>query len=260
MYYAEPQADWSLGDIVIAPAGVFWAAGERPSTPYPPPAPPADGSRSVVHPLWLPPVLALPIPPPLIEGWLTRAVIVVDDCVLDKEFNALVDRLVDAGVPESQAEARARGDESLDPLVSITPLLRYEQLHAARADTVRQAGPVGYFPVVSSEEVDEGYIDFTRTFPVSRRLLWGPLAAMSEAARRVLRWKLAQFYALRNLSIDVEIMSALGKTITGVQVVLDNRDRLVVALQLDGGLSEIRLRQEPRRSEIPPGHLRGRPP
>jgi hypothetical protein len=200
------------------------------------------------------------LPAPVIEAWLTPAVIVADDCVLDKEFNAAVDRVIAEGVPEAEAETQAREDESLDPLVPVTPLLRYERLVAARPESVRHAQPIGYFPILESEEVDEGYLDFTRTVPVSRQLLWGPVAAMSEMTRRLLRWKLAQFYAVRNFSVDAEITAAIGRSITAVQVVLDNRDRLVVALELDDGQSELRLRQEPRRPAIAPGHQRGRPP
>jgi hypothetical protein len=132
-------------------------------------------------------------------------------------------------------------------------------LRYASEAAVRQAQPIGYFPVVGSDDVDQGYLDFTRTVPVSRRLLWGPAAALSEAARKILRWKLAQFYAVRNLSVDAEIMAAIGKTITAVRVVTDHRDRLIVDLELDQGAGELRLRQEPRRQQVPPGHHRGRP-
>ena len=107
--------------------------------------------------------------------------------------------------------------------------------------------------------MDEGYVDFTRIGPVSRQLLWGPAAALSAPARRILRWKLAQYLAFRNLSVDTEIMAATGKMITAVHVISDQKDRLVVDLELDHGTSQLRLRQEPRRTELPPGHTRGRP-
>jgi hypothetical protein len=256
LYYAAPQADWSLGDLVIVPAGVLWAQGERPSLPYPQPAPPPDASVSVVYDLW---TGSGDVPTPAIECWVTPAVIVVDDCVIDKEFNAFVDRRIREGAVEAEAIAEARTHPELDPLVPITPLLPYSRLRFANPQAVRQAQPIGYFPVVASDEVDEGYLDFTRTVAVSRRLLWGPAAAMSEPARRILRWKLAQFYAVRNFSVDAEIMAALGRTITAVRTVIDNRDRLVVDLELDHGASELRLRQEPRRPDLVPGHQRGRP-
>jgi hypothetical protein len=144
--------------------------------------------------------------------------------------------------------------------VPVAPILPYPQLRFTNPAAVRQAQPTGYFPILAwPGQVDEGYLDFTRTVPVSRQLLWGPAAALSESARRILRWKLAQFYAVRNLSIDAEIERAVGKTITAVRIVADQRDRLIVDLELNDGESELRLRQEPRRPTLPPGHQRGRP-
>ncbi|MGH7863027.1 MAG: hypothetical protein ACREOS_12410, partial [Candidatus Dormibacteraceae bacterium] len=157
------------------------------------------------------------------------------------------------------AEDEARADSSLDPLVPVAPISPYERLRFVNPTAIRQAQAVGYFPIVPwPDQVDEGYVDFTRITPVSRRLLLGPAAALSEPARRILRWKLAQFSAFRNLSVDAEIMAATGKKITGVHVVADQKDRLVVELDLDDGAGQLRLRQEPRRVDVPPGHQRGR--
>lgn len=255
-YYASPQDDWSLGDIVIVPTAVLWTAAERRPDVYPQPAPPPDGSASVAYAVW---VGGDPFPVPSIECWLTPAMIVVDDCVLDKEFNAVVEQRIRTGVPADQAEAEARDDLSLDPLVPVTPILPYRQARHLNVDAVRQAQPIGYFPIPAwPDQIDEGYIDFTRTVPVGRQLLWGPAAALSEPTRRILRWKLAQFYAVRNLSVDAEIARAVGKVITAVRTVSDQKDRLVVDLELNEGEDELRLRQEPRRPGVPPGHQRGR--
>jgi hypothetical protein len=255
-YYAPPQADWALGDIVVVPVGVLWKQGERPAEEYPQPAPPADGSASVVFPLWR----GLPqLPDPLIECWLTPAMIVVDDCVIDKEFNAFIERRISEDTSVADAETEARANVSLDPLVAVAPILPYRALRAVNEQAVRQGNALGYFPVIDSEEMDEGYVDFLRTVPVSRQLLWGPVAAISDPARRILRWKLAQFYGFRNLSVDAEIMAAIGKTITNVRVITDTKNRLVVDLELDGGAGQLQLRQEPRRTEIAAGHQRGRP-
>jgi hypothetical protein len=257
LYYAPPQEDWSLGDIVIAPTAVLWSAVERQAGPYPQPAPPPDGSTSITYQLWVEPGM---LPMPAIECWLTPAVIVVDDCVIDKDFNVQVEQRIREGVPVEEAEAEARADLSLDPLVPVTPILPYGRARSLNPQAVRQAQAVGYFPILDwPGMVDEGYLDFTLTVPVSRQLLWGPAAALSDPARRILRWKLAQFYAVRNFSVDAEITRAVGRTITEVRVVADQKDRLVVDLELDGGEAELRLRQEPRRSAIPPGHQRGRP-
>jgi hypothetical protein len=256
-FYAEPQPDWSLGDIVVVPTVILWARGEKRPLAHPQPPSLVLAGGSAVYEAWSSPAANLPLP--LIECRLSPAVIAVDDCVIDKEFNAYVERRVAEGASEDVAIEEARARTDLDALIPVCPLLPYADLHFAREAAVRQAQPIGYFPILGSATVDEGYLDFTRTVPVSRQLLVQPLAALSERARQILRWKLAQFYAVRNLSVDAQIMAAVGKTITDVNVVADNRNRLVVDLQLDGGPDHLALRQEPRREEIAPGHQRGRP-
>jgi hypothetical protein len=257
LFYADPQPDWSLGDIVIVPTVVVWAAGEKRPLPHPQPPSLVLSGQSATYEAWSPAAAGFPLP--ILECRLSPAIIAVDDCVIDKEFNAYVDRRIAEGSTENEAVAEARTRTDLDPLIPICPLLPYADLRSARDAAVRQAQPIGYFPILGSETVDEAYVDFTRTVPVSRQVLRGPLAALSEAARQILRWKFAQFYAVRNLSVDAQIMAAVGKTITDIKVVADNRSRLVVDLQLNGGPDNLTLRQEPRREDIPSGHTRGRP-
>ena len=257
-FYATPQPDWSLGDIVVVPTVILWAEGEKQPHPHPQPPSRVVGGDSAVYPLWSAPAAGLP--PPIAEFRLSPAMVVVDDCVIDKEFNAFVDRRIADGTPLEDAVAEARARVDLDPLIPVCPLLPYAELRTASHGAVRQAQPIGFFPILESESVDPAYIDFTRTVPVSRHLLTEPLAALSDAARHILRWKLAQFYAVRNLSVDAQIMAAVGRTITAVKAVTDSRKRLVVDLELDGGPDRITLRQEPRVVEVPPGHQRGRPP
>jgi len=257
LFYAEPQADWSLGDIVIVPTVALWSASEKDALTHPQHPSLVLAGGSAVYEAWSASAAGLPLP--LIECRLSPAIIAVDDCVIDKEFNAYVDRRITEGVSEATAVKEAQARSDLDPLIPVCPLLPYGGLRFAREEAVRQAQPIGYFPLVGNESVDEGYLDFTRTVPVSRQLLVQPLAALSEAARHILRWKFAQFYAMRNLSADAQITAAVGKTITDVTVVADSQKRLIVELQLDGGPDHLTLRQEPRRDETPPGHTRGRP-
>lgn len=254
LYYSQAQEDWSLGDIVVVPVAVLWRRQQRPGGVFPQPAPPPDGSASVLYDLWY----DEHSPEPTIESWLTPALIVVDDCVIDKEFNLFVERRIKEGVTESQAEAEARSDVSLDSLVPVAPILPYARLQHVNPMAVQQGQAIGYFPVLESNDMDAGYVDFTRTVPVSRQLLRGPYAALSDPARRILRWKLAQFSAFRNLSVDSEIETAVGKTITDVHVISDSKNMLVVDLELDGGAGHLQLRQAPRRTEVRAGHQRGR--
>ena len=222
-FYAPPQADWSLGDIVVVPTVILWAEAEREPHAHPQPPSRVLGGDSANYPLWSGPVAGLPLP--IVECRLSPAMVVVDDFVIDKEFNAFVGRRIAEGVSEDDAVAEAKARADLDPLIPVCPLLPYPELRTASDGAVRQAQPTGYFPILASESVDEAFIDFTRTVPVSRQLMTEPLAALSDVARHILRWKLAQFYALRNLSIDAEIMAAVGRTITNVRAVADNRKR-----------------------------------
>src|SRR5437016_984608 len=119
-FYAPLQSDWALGDVVIVPTVVLWAVGERPSPPYPQPAPAPDGSASVCYPLW---TALAPLPQPSVEAWLSPAIIVADDCVLDKEFNAYVERRIHEGISAEAAEDEARANTSLDALVPVAPIL-----------------------------------------------------------------------------------------------------------------------------------------
>jgi len=254
-YYAPPQDDWSLGDIVVVPTVALWARAERHPDDARRPAPSPDGAQSVVYNLWRG---VVPFADPVAECWLTPAMITVDDCVLDKEFNAFIEQRMKDGLAESEAEAEARALSTLDALVPVTPILPFRGLQTNEA-AIRTGQPVGYFPIVESDVMDAGYLDFVRTVPVSRHLLWGPVAALSESARRILRWKLAQFYGFRNLSVDAEIMAAIGKVITATRVVTDNKNRLVVDLELDHDAGHLQLRQEPRRADLPSGHQRQRP-
>ncbi len=254
LYYDAPQEDWALGDIVIVPTAVLWARSEKQADDYPQPAPPADGSAGVVYDLWH--GLAR-FQDSAVECRLTPAMIAVDDCVIDKELNAFIQQLITSGHAESDAVAAARADTSLDLLIPVCPIRSYQDLRYANEQAVRQANATGYFPIIESDDMDAGYVDFLYTVPVSRRLLRGPVAALSDPARRILRWKLAQFYGFRNQSVDAEIMAAVGKTITDVHVVTDTKNRLVVDLALDHGAGQLQLRQEPRRTDIPAGYQRG---
>jgi hypothetical protein len=255
-FYGVVGPEWSLGDLVLVPVAVLWETSEVQTSAHPQPAPPADASRSVLYDAW---TGGLPnLPSPAVELALSPAVIVADDCALDKEFNIVVRDLVEKGADEDTAIEIARGTE-LDPIVPVCPLRPYAVLRYANAAAVRTANVVGYFPLPPKTSVtDEGYLDFVRTVPVSRRLLTGPLAVMSADARRILRWKLAEFYAYRNLSTDATVMSVKGRTITDVQVVADSKNRLVISMHLDGPPGELLLKQEPRTREEVEGASRGR--
>jgi hypothetical protein len=174
--------------------------------------------------------------------------IIADDCSLDKEKNEFMRRLIRDGVPQDEARARAVADTSLDILIPVAPIFQYSSLRFASEGGIRTAQTVGYFPVVEKSSVMyEGYVDLSRTVSVSRNLLAGRLASLSESARNVLRWKLAQTYAARNLSVESKLTEAIGKTITNVVAIRESKKREVARIELDQGESAIVVKLEPDR-------------
>jgi hypothetical protein len=87
---------------------------------------------------------------------------------------------------------------------------------------------------------------------VSRQHLADPLVALSNRARQLLRWKLVENIAARHLSVDGDIRKAIGKCITDVRTIRDNKTRLVISLELNGGEDELLLQQYPRTPDLPP--------
>lgn len=253
-FYTSPGSDWAQGDLIIAPTAILWSTGERPTHKYPQPAPVPPGIGSVVYDLWneAPPFTKAAT----IECFLGPAMILTDDCALDKDFNVKVEELMEQGKSEADALAEARLDPTLDTLVLIAPILPYKELRSVSPTAVRTAQAIGYFPILESDEVDEGFVDFGRTVPVSRRLMSEPFAVLNKDIKNILRWKLAQHYAIRNLSVDAQIAAAVGKTIVASHTITDSKNRLIVELELEGG-DCLRLRQEPRQPEANPSRVRG---
>ncbi len=255
-FYAPLSNDWAQGDLVLVPTAVLWAVGQRRAHGYPQPAPLPDGAATVVYELWA--------PSPFVQGATVEcrvgpAIVITDDCEIDKDFNARVSELVSQGKPESLAIEEARADKSLDPVVQVAPVQPYSNLRYVSEQSVRTAQALGYFPIIGGKYMDAGFADLGVVTTVSRQLLRQPIVSLSEGARSLLRWKTAQTYAARNCSVDAQIQAAVGKTITGVRTVEDNKHRLVVHLELDGDSDSLILRQEPRRQELQAARTRGRP-
>ncbi|MFH0751151.1 MAG: hypothetical protein V2B17_04885 [Chloroflexota bacterium] len=237
-YNADRPVDWSLGDLVVAPQAVLWA-GEVADALV---ASPGFGVR-VRRALWraTPDVIGVSA-----EGGWGLGMIVLDDCAIDRDFNREVNRRERAlragglGQEEAhgQAEAEARAIEDLDPTLVVASVRPYGDFEAARHDALRQAETFGYFPVLGTNEVDDGVVDFNLLTTVDRRALIGRAASLSEIARNALRSKLAEFTALRARSTETAIEAAVGRLITGAQAYRERRGKretLVVRLELDHG-------------------------
>jgi len=162
-YYGDPQDDWALGDIAIVPTVILWAQEERPPDLFVQSAPQPDGTTSVTIGLWRGNTR---FKDPVAQYRLSPAMVVIDDCVIDKEFNERVELLMADGVERGEAESIVREDRTLDQVVSVVPIQPYNLLRP-REQGVRDGQTVGYFPVVKSSFMDEGFLDFVHKVPVS---------------------------------------------------------------------------------------------
>ena len=237
-FCADRPADWSLGDLVVAPQAVLWS-GEAPDALV---TSPLLGER-VRRALWraTPDVIGVSAE----AGW-DLGMIVLDDCALDRDFNREVNRreraLRTGGVGQQEAHERAvadaRASDGLDPTLVVARVRPYSHFDAARHDALRKAETFGYFPVPGSDEIDEGVVDFNLLTTVDRGAIVGRAASLSEIARNALRSKLAEFTALRARSTEAAIEAVVGRQITDAQAYRDQRGRrvsLVVRLELDHG-------------------------
>ena len=243
-FRADRPADWSLGDLVVAPQAVLWA-GEAADALV---TSPGLGER-VRRTLWRATPDAVGVSAE--AGW-DLGMIVLDDCALDRDFNREVNRreraLRTGGVGQEEAreraEADARASDGLDPTLVVARVWPYSQFDAVRHDALRRAETFGYFPVPGSNEIDEGVVDFNLLTTIDRGALIGRAASLSEIARNALRAKLAEFTALRARSTEAAIEAVVGRQITDAQAYRDQRGKqesLVVRLELDHGAEVVVL-------------------
>ena len=237
-YRPDRPIDWSLGDLVVAPQAVL-RAGEVADALV---ASPGLGER-VRRALWRATPDAIGVSA---EGGWDLGMIVLDDCALDRDFNREANRRERAlradGVGQAeaheQAEAETRAMEGLDPTLVVARVRPYDDFDTARHDALRRAESFGCFPVLGTDEVDAGVVDFSFLTTVDRQALIGRAASLSEIARNALRSKLAEFTALRARSTETAIETAVGRLITDAQAYRERhgkRDTLVVRLELDHG-------------------------
>ncbi len=237
-YRADRPLDWSLGDLVVTPHAVLWA-GEADD---PLATSPRFGER-VRRALWRPGPEAVAV---VAEAGWDVGMIVLDDCALDREFNREVNRRervlradgLDQVEARTRAEAETRELDNLDPTLVVARVRPFTDFEAGRHDAIRRAETFGYFPVLGTEDIDDGVADFSLLTTVDRRALIGRVASLSEMTRNALRSKLAEFTALRSRLTEAAIESAVGRLITGAEAYHERhgkRETLVVGLELDHG-------------------------
>jgi hypothetical protein len=243
-YLPQPRPLLSQGDIYLAPVVTAWSSASRAAIPLIPPAPEEPG-HTVFAPAWRHTAGTSTPAVTLGTSW-TPVVVISHDCEIDKEFNEFVDALVRKGVPASEAEDRASALPELDRYVLVSPLLPYDEqeLAAERWDAVRTGRKFGYFPLPSmpAYEQTEFFVHLSRICTIERRLLSPAYKAVSitEFARGLLRFKLAEALASRNLALVSKLEHAIGRRISEVRTLKVKRKEATVALVLDDG-SEIHV-------------------
>jgi hypothetical protein len=233
----------SQGDVYLAPAVMVWSAESFRAMPLIPPAPDHPG-ETVYTPAWGRTGASRAPAVTLATSW-TPVLVISHDCEIDKEFNEHVDALIRAGVAEEEAEARASTLSELDRYILVSPLLPYDEreLASERWDAVKTGKKIGYFPLppMAAYEDAEFFIHLSRLCTVERRLLSPSykLASLSEPARALLRFKLAEAHS-RNLSVVAKLESAIGRKIADVRNLKVKRQDATVALVMDDG-SEVQV-------------------
>ncbi|HST59261.1 MAG TPA: hypothetical protein VLK84_11240 [Longimicrobium sp.] len=243
-YLPECRGLLSQGDIYLAPAVMVWSADAFRAMPVIPPAPSRPGD-TVFTPAWGRSTASQAPMVTLATSW-TPVLVLSHDCEIDKEFNEYVELLIREGLPEQEAERRASTVRELDRYVLVSPLLPYvdAELAPGRWEAVRSGRKIGYFPLppMPAYEDAEFFIHLSRICTVERRLLSSSykVASLSEAARSLLRFKLAEAHASRNLSVVSKLEAAIGRKIADVRTLKVKRQEATVALVMEDG-SEVQV-------------------
>ena len=246
----------SQGDIFLAPAAVVTQAVNPAPGPLRSAALPPMAGEAVTVLAWgdprFEPMGGIPAVA-IVVTWVP-VMVLSHDCEIDKDFNESVDRHRRANPELSEALATAmfadRAD--LDPYVLIAPLLPYDDvlIPAWRHEGIRQAARIGYIPVppIPNYGANDYCVPLTRMCTVQRQLLDErfQVASLSESARCIVRFKLAEALASRNLSVVSNPEAAVGRTIADVRTLKSKQSSATLALILDDG-SELQVDAKPDR-------------
>jgi hypothetical protein len=240
-YLSELRPVVSQGDIYLAPTVVVWSAETRPAAPLIPTTPERAG-ETVHAPAWVRrPTSTLPVPDVTLATTWTPVLVISHDCEIDKEFNEYVDARIREGGSGEEAEREASTRRDLDRYIVVSPLLTYDEqvIPRSRWEGIRSGKKIGYFPLppLSTFGGVEFAVHLARLSTVERALLARDYkaASLSEYARSLLRFKVAEAFASRSQSLVSAIEAAVGHQIEDVRTLKVKRQDATVALVLDDG-------------------------
>lgn len=245
-YLPEVRPELSQGDICLAPTTMIWSSTIVEAPPVIPAAPDELG-QPIFVPGWQR-TLSTPelVPGIALELVFSPVLVLSHDCEIDKEWNEWIEMRIADGWSEADAEAEASARTDLDTRILVSPVLGYASdiLPERSWDAVRAAQKIGYFPlpVMAAFGGAEFLVHLSRACVIDRNLLHRPVRvlSLSEEARQILRFKLAEVLASRNLSVLGRLEAAVGRRIGDVKVLKRKRSDVTVALVLDDG-SEVQV-------------------
>lgn len=251
VYLRSPNPTLRQGDVVLAPATVLLPADEAPNTDASPLPPQHLGDR-VQTLLWSKSTRRAP--DVVAETVFAPVLVLSHDCHLDKDFNERVRALVqNEGVPLDDAIAQASADDSLDPVAVVAPLQPYSAIPWHRHAGIRSGDRIGYYALDAlSGDGGDYVVDLGRACTVSVRLLpqAAKVASLSPGSAAELRYKLAEAYAIRDLSVIAELEAMIGQRILRAEALPKSKKKSAVVFHLDNGeLIHMEIRRP--RDEVP---------
>ena len=249
-YLAAPHPTLRQGDIVLAPSAFLVPADPAASPDLPePPAVLGDRSRSLA---WRP-GKAEHAPDVAVETEWRPVLVVSHDCQLEKDFNERVRALIAEGAGLDDARSMASDDPLLDRWAVVAPLVAYDKIPAHRHAGIRAGDRIGYFALDALPGANADLVvDLGRLATVDVRLLpqSRKVASLAPTSAAELRYKLAEAYALRDLSVIRELESMAGRRILRAEALPKSKKKSALLLHLDdGGTMHLEVRRP--RDELP---------
>ena len=235
-YLGSPNPTLRQGDVILAPATVLLSADEAPAADASPLPPQYLGDR-VQTLLWTHSTKRAP--DVVAETVFAPVLVLSHDCHLEKDFNERVRALVEEdGMPLDDAVAQASADESLDPVAVVAPLQPYSEIPLHRHSGIRSGDRIGYYALdVVPGDGGDYVVDLGRACTVSILLLpqAAKVASLSPASTAELRYKIAEAYAIRDLSVLAELEAMVGQRILRAEALPKSKKKSAVVLHLDNG-------------------------
>lgn len=239
------------GDVILAPTAVLLSSNEAEAGDAVPDPPARLGGRTRTLP-WNPAGSRV-APGTVVETLWAPVLVISHDCQLEKEFNERIRELAAAGISLEDAREQASSDPSLDPFAVVAPLQPYDVFPVPKHASMRAGDRIGYFPLDALPGDGGDYVvDLNRLSTVSVQLLphAGKVTSLAPPSVAELRYKLAEAYSIRDLSVLAELEAMVGHTILRAEALPKSKKKSALVLHLDNG-DFVHLEIRRPRDELP---------